>query len=199
MGEYWTGASGDNSHIRRNLWRLYLLGYFGPPVLGWENSNSGGIPPNAAPTIDRFWRLLEDQTEALLRQHIDETEALTHALLAKGSLTNKEIMEYLGDNGWQQTDTAFPQWREAEPPALPSGALLPLPAPAPVEAAPVASVPATTAVSASATQIQNTASAGVRMMPPPKPEDFARRRPPATPEPEKPVEPAKPAEQTKNP
>jgi cell division protease FtsH len=202
MGEYWTGASGDNSNIRRNLWRLYTLGYFGPPVLGWENSNNNGIPPNAAPMIDRFWRLLEDQTESLLRQHMDETEALTQALLAKGSLTNKEIMEHLADNGWQQTDTAFPQWREAEPPLIAGPASLPLPAPAPV------TVDTVTAISQAATASPTlagvapaktpAASVGVRMVPPPKPEDFARRKPPATPEPEKPAEPAKPPEQPKS-
>jgi cell division protease FtsH len=122
MGEYWTGASGDFSTIRRNIWALYSLGYFGPPVRGIENSSGGaGIPPNAEPLIERFWKVLEDQTEELLKQHADEVEAITRALLEKSDLSHAEVMSLLGDNGWRPDQPKLLQRREP--------ARLPQPAP----------------------------------------------------------------------
>jgi len=104
MGEYWTGASSDFSMVRSNLWRLYSLGYFGPPVRGVENSSAGGgIPDSAAPLVEHFWKVLEDQTEAVLRQHSSETEAITQALLDKNELSHDDVMALLGDNGYRPT------------------------------------------------------------------------------------------------
>ncbi len=129
MGEYWTGASSDFSMIRRNIWALYSLGYFGPPVRGWENGGASGIPANADPLIERFWKVLEDQTEQLLRQHAGEMEALTQALLEKSELSHDEVMALLGDNGWRD-----PRALNAprEPKRLPQPAPMPLPVPAAV-------------------------------------------------------------------
>ncbi|MCS6910551.1 MAG: AAA family ATPase [Anaerolineales bacterium] len=185
MGEHWTGAWGDNSGIRWNIWKLYSLGYFGPPVLGWENSSSNGIPAHAVPLIDRFWRQLEDQTEMFLREHQAEVEALTEALLKKGSLSHEEVMQFLGDNGWEQgTDTAFPRLREPVRLPAPSPQPTPLPAPAVV---PVRQ----TAVSAQLTPPGPTGTSGSgwplpqvarpQMLRPPTPQDIARRRLPAEP------------------
>jgi cell division protease FtsH len=129
MGEYWTGASGDFSMVRSNLWRLYSLGYFGPPVRGVENSAAGGgIPDSAAPLVEHFWKVLEDQTEEILRQHSDETEAIAQALLDKSELSHDEVMALLGDNGYRPTE-ALASGRDAlriSPPSVP----LPLPQPA---------------------------------------------------------------------
>jgi len=101
MGEYWTGASSDFSHIRQNIWALYSLGYFGPPVRGVENSrDGGGLPPSADPIIERFWRTLEEQTETLLSKHGGEVEALAEALMEKSDLSHDEVMALLGDNGY---------------------------------------------------------------------------------------------------
>ncbi len=191
MGEYWTGAWGDNSGIRWNIWKLYSLGYFGPPVLGWENGASNGIPPHAVPLIDRFWRLLEDQTEEFLRQHQAEMEALTEALLKKGSLSHEEVMQFLGDNGWEHgADTAFPRLRE--PGRLPTPQPASLPAPAAASTAyPKAVVPAPQASSSPSVTLESSWPAPTRpqMIRPPTPQDIARRR--------LPVEPAvKPAEKT---
>lgn len=177
MGEYWTGAWGDNSGIRFRLWHLYSLGYFGPPVLGWENGNSGGVPPQAAPMLDRFWRILEDQTENVLRQHDAEVEALTQALLEKGSLSNAEVMRHLGDNGFRASDTAFPDLKERV--RLPEPE--PVPLLGPVEAAEVGQVNVgqtqTAPVAAAMASLPPLESgAPVRMMTPPTPQDFARRR-----------------------
>ncbi len=63
MGEYWTGAYSDNEAIRGQIRHLYLLGYFGPPVGTW---GEGAMPGWA----ERFWRVMEEQTENAPAQHI---------------------------------------------------------------------------------------------------------------------------------
>ena len=101
MGEYWSGASSDFSNIRRQIWGLYSLGYFGPPVRGVENSTGGGLPASADPLVERFWKTLEEQTEQLLIKHSDEVEAIAQALIATGDLSHDEVMALLGDNGYK--------------------------------------------------------------------------------------------------
>ena len=101
MGEYWTGASSDFSNIRHQIWRLYSLGYFGPPVRGVENSQGGGLPAGADPMIEHFWKTLEEQTEILLVKKADEVEALAQALMEKSDLSHDEVMALVGDNGYR--------------------------------------------------------------------------------------------------
>ncbi len=108
LGEYWTGAAGgpgsDFSQIRFRIWQLYSYGYFGPPIRGIENSSGGnGIPAGAVADqmIERFWKTLEEQTEQLLVKHADEVEAVAQALLQHGELSNADLMQYLGDNGYR--------------------------------------------------------------------------------------------------
>jgi cell division protease FtsH len=201
LGEYWTGATGgfgsDFSKIRMRIWQLYQHGYFGPPVMGAENTGSSALPPNAAPLLERFWRMLEEQTEQLLQRHADEVEAIARALLEKGTLSHDEVMALLGDNGWQPSDTAFPR-----PPArLASPSPLPLPAPVEVAAESVAdTTPVAVEVTEQPAPVEAAESrpAPTRMVKPPKPEDFARRKLPPAPEPEKPAEPPKVAEPAKD-
>jgi|GEM_PF-281392 len=108
MGEYWTGASGDFRMVRSNLWRLYSLGYFGPPVrivpqyeAEYQWNSDKGIPDGAVPMVEHFWKMLEEQTEDILRQHSNETEAIAQALLDKSELSHDEVMAMLGDNGYR--------------------------------------------------------------------------------------------------
>jgi cell division protease FtsH len=102
LNEYWTGATSDFSKVRFKIWQLYSFGYFGPPIRGIENSSGGsGIPASADPLIERFWKTLEEQTEAVLIKHADEVEAIAQALLERGELSNADLMEYLGDNGYR--------------------------------------------------------------------------------------------------
>ncbi len=170
MGEYWTGAGGgfgtDFSHVRFSIFKLYTLGYFGPPVLGLENSTSGGIPPSAVPLIERFWKVLEDQTEQLLKQHMDAIEAIAEALLEKSDLSHDEVMALL-----EETDQ-----RSAK--VLPAPTLS-LAAPAAVEAGAEKSEtdeePAEEPVTVVSTPA---ATVAPRMLRPPSPDDFARRKPP---------------------
>jgi cell division protease FtsH len=129
MGENWDGAWSDYRNVRRNIWVLYSLGYFGPPVRGVDGTTGGGgIPPNADPIIERFWKTLEDQTEQLLVKHADEVEAITQALLERSDLSHDEVMALLGDNGWRP-DKPKVLPRRREPARLPRPPL-PLPAPA---------------------------------------------------------------------
>jgi cell division protease FtsH len=186
MGEYWTGAAGgfgsDFSKVRLRIWQLYQLGYFGPPVMGMENSGSSAIPPNAAPMLERFWRMLEEQTEELLKQHAAEVEAIAMALLEKSELSHDEVMALLGDNGWRETGTAFPR----PAPRLAAPTAMPLPAPALVEVAEADAAPAEPAAEAPAAPESREAAPTAaprtrRMMPPPRPDEMARRRLPAEP------------------
>jgi cell division protease FtsH len=146
LGEYWTGAAGgpgsDFSQIRFRIWALYSYGYFGPPIRGVENTaGGGGIPPGADMLIERFWKTLEEQTEQLLVKHADEVEAVAQALLQKGDLSNPELMELLGDNGF----------RPGQPKVLrnPAGPRQ-LPRPMPPLPAPVGAMAATPAASPNA-------------------------------------------------
>jgi cell division protease FtsH len=179
-GEPWTGATGDNANIRLQLWKLYVHGYFGPPVLGWENgAGNGGIPASAAPLLDRFWRVLDDQTEQVLRKHWDKVEALVEALLERDNLNGTEVLAILGDNGWQKgSETAFPDYHPfAVQTGLPAGAgsLLPVPTAAvsapTMEAAPLLDGPLTVA---SPTDDEHRERH--RMLTPPRPEEFASRK-----------------------
>jgi cell division protease FtsH len=185
MGEYWSGASSDFSIVRRLIWGLYTFGYFGPPMRGWENSQSSGIPPGADPLIERFWKMLEDQTENLLRQHPDEVEAIAQALLEKGDLSHDELMALMGDNGWRPDKPR--ELPRREPAQLPEPVKLPLPAPAPVgveTAAGQAEEPAAAAAERPEKPevVSGPAPRPTRMMTPPRPDEIARRRPPAEPE-----------------
>jgi cell division protease FtsH len=138
MGEYWTGAAGglgsDFSHIRSDIWRLYSYGYFGPPVRGIENSQGMGIPPAADALIERFWRTLEEQVEALLVHHADEVEALAQRLLERADLSHAEVLELLGDNGYRPGQTRLQAAAAAGGPRQPTPPTR-LPAPAAMRAA----------------------------------------------------------------
>ena len=135
MGEYWTGASSDFSHIRQNIWALYTFGYFGPPVRGGENSQTVGLPPSADALVERFWKTLEDQTEQVLIKHADEVEAIAQALMQSGDLSHNEVMALLGDNGYKPNAPSLRSQRAFADAAARSNRGLPAPAPAPVAAA----------------------------------------------------------------
>jgi cell division protease FtsH len=138
LGEYWTGAAGglgsDFSQIRFRIWQLYNYGYFGPPIRGVENTTGGGgIPAGTDQLIERFWKTLEEQTESLLVKHADEVDAIAQALLQKGELSNAELMELLGDNGYRPGAPVVIRGPAGQP-------RLPRPAPAPLPVAAAAAV-----------------------------------------------------------
>ena len=128
MGEYWTGTGSDFNHVRNAIWALYMGGYFGPPVRGLVNQGpGGGIPAGAEGLVEKFWKTLEEQTEQLLVAHADEVEAIAQSLLEKSDLSNPEVMELLGDNGYQPnkpyTAGRFAPSQLAAPKRLPLAAL----------------------------------------------------------------------------
>jgi cell division protease FtsH len=127
MGEYWTGASSDFSHIRQNIWALYSFGYFGPPVRGGENSQTVGLPPSADVMIERFWKTLEEQTEQVLVKHADEVEAIAQALMQTGDLSHDEVMALLGDNGYRPNAPSLRSQRAFAAAASRSNRTLPAP------------------------------------------------------------------------
>jgi len=173
-GERWDGTWGDYRSVRRNIWMLYTLGYFGPPVRGVDGTTGGGgIPSNADPVIDRFWKVLEEQTETLLRQHYDELEAIGQALLEKNDLSHDEVMALLGDNGWRvdQPRGVAPR-REAPAALLPGLASLPAPALMAKAEAPVVMAPAEPV----APPPSPTASRPARMITPPRPGSLRRAK-----------------------
>jgi len=175
MGEYWTGAYSDNEMIRGQIRHLYLLGYFGPPIGSWES----GMPLWA----ERFWRVMEEQTENLLRDHMAETESIAKALLERNTLTNPEVLALLSDNGWRaeridNVPTAFPELlpRLAGAPGLPSPAMLASSRPTTLVQLPPDPVPAVAAHAEVIAVRSEDTGRPARMLPPPRPQDFAQRQ-----------------------
>ena len=93
MGEYWTGASGDFASIRYGLAVLYSLGYFGPPTRTVALPNAG--PEANTEDIDRYWKVLEDQTEILLQRHTEQVRLLAEALIERADLSHDDVMAIL--------------------------------------------------------------------------------------------------------
>jgi hypothetical protein len=71
---------------------LASLGYFGAPIADpnslLTNNGRGSI-------IDSFWSQAEEGVEKMLRQHAKEVEAVTQALLKRGDLNGKEVMDII--------------------------------------------------------------------------------------------------------
>src|SRR5574341_284332 len=166
MGELWTGAYSDFGQVRSQIWWLYTLGYFGLHDVDKDIRNA---PASADPLIERFWRVLDEQTERLLREHADEVENIAQVLLNKNELSHDEVMELLGDNGWQPD---LP--KTIRPPREPARfASTPLPIPAPVAPAPAEA----------ADPQDDHKPRPARMIPPPRPATFPQsKREPLPPE-----------------
>ena len=150
------------------------MGYFGLHDVDKDIRNA---PASADPTIERFWRVLDEQTERLLREHAGEVEDIAQALLEKSELAHDEVMELLGDNGWQPD-----QPKTIRPPREPARlAPTPLPTPAPVAAAapaPAGAPPADAPTAPAAVDPQNGHKPRpARMMPPPRPASFHQSKP----------------------
>jgi cell division protease FtsH len=92
LGEYWTGATSDFQNIRSRIWTLASLGYFGPPVM--EPMQLMQTDWRSSP-VENFWQDAEEKTALLLRQHTHEVEAIAQALLERGDLSGREILEVI--------------------------------------------------------------------------------------------------------
>jgi ATP-dependent Zn protease len=109
MGEFWTGASSDYSGVRMKFRQLALHGFFGPPVS--ELFTDVKELRFKDERVEHVWLRLEEQVIRLLESHADEVEALVEALLARGDLSHREVLELLGKNSLQ---LAQEQGRELE-------------------------------------------------------------------------------------
>ena len=98
LGEYWTGASSDFQNIRNRVFTLASLGYFGAPIADptslLANNGRGSI-------IDSFWNQAEEGVEKMVLQHSKEVEAVTKALLQRGDLNGKEVLEIIAQTTGQ--------------------------------------------------------------------------------------------------
>jgi len=94
LGEYWTGATSDFQNIRSRIWTLASLGYFGPPLSEATLLAQRDWKDTAA---EHFWKQAEESTERLLVQHGVEVEAVAKALLERGDLTGKEVLEIIAN------------------------------------------------------------------------------------------------------
>jgi cell division protease FtsH len=92
LGEYWTGATSDFQNIRSRIWTLASLGYFGPPVL--EPMQLMQTDWRSSP-VENFWQDAEEKTALLLSQHTHEVEAIAQALLERGDLSGRDILEII--------------------------------------------------------------------------------------------------------
>ena len=100
FGEAWTGAYGDYQQVRNAMYRLYLLGYFGPPVeaLSSDSNGMGMGGVKDLKVLRDFWQDSERRVASLLRAHRDEVLRLADALLEKSDLSRAEVLAILGPN-----------------------------------------------------------------------------------------------------
>jgi cell division protease FtsH len=101
FGEPFQSVGGDYANVRGRIWVLYMSGMFGPPISGQAmlSSNMPGGEHRAQGEKDRiieqYWRVLEDQTEKLLRVHAAEVHAIANALIERSDLNSSEVLEIM--------------------------------------------------------------------------------------------------------
>jgi cell division protease FtsH len=96
--EAWTGAAGgDFINVRNSIYALAANGYFGPPVTDPKAGVYSWNLTEHESKFTRFWNQAEEKTTKMLRDHWEEVEAIALALLEKGDLTGKEVVEIIQD------------------------------------------------------------------------------------------------------
>jgi cell division protease FtsH len=101
-GEIYQSVGGDFPGIRYMMWRLVENGFFGPPLGGGESgpmgNSYGQYLRGEDPTLKKYWLMMEDATEKLLRKHWREVTAIAEALLVHSTLSGKEAVEIIEEN-----------------------------------------------------------------------------------------------------
>lgn len=92
LGEYWTGATSDFQNVRGRLWQLAHYGYFGPPL---NIDQVGAQGKDKMDVVEKFWKILEEQTEKILAKYSAEVHAVAQALLDHNDLTGKQCIEVI--------------------------------------------------------------------------------------------------------
>lgn len=96
-GEPWTGTSGDFQSVRSMINALAAQGYFGPPVHEPQQMAAAWRVEDQHSKYTRFWKKAESATEQMLKDHWEEVEAVAQALLDKGDLSGKEVVQIIQD------------------------------------------------------------------------------------------------------
>ncbi|NJM41436.1 MAG: AAA family ATPase [Anaerolineae bacterium] len=101
-GEMFQSVGGDFPNIRMRMLLLIENGFFGPPLAGGQEG-PGGISYNqyahdADKTLKKYWLMMEDATNRLLRKHWREVTALAEELLVRNTLSGKEVVEVIEAN-----------------------------------------------------------------------------------------------------
>jgi len=101
-GEIYQSVGGDFPGIRYMMWRLVENGFFGPPLGGGESgpmgNSYGQYLRGEDPTLKKYWLMMEDATEKLLRKHWREVTAIAEALLVHSTLSGKEAVDIIEEN-----------------------------------------------------------------------------------------------------
>jgi cell division protease FtsH len=101
-GEMFQSVGGDYPGIRYMMWRLIENGFFGPPLAGGQGGPLGPTWDQFAhdkeKTLQKYWLMMEDATNKLLRHHWKEVTAIAEELLIKNTLSGKEVVEVMEAN-----------------------------------------------------------------------------------------------------
>lgn len=101
-GEIYQSVGGDFPGIRAMMWRLVENGFFGPPLAGGAQGPFGAsydqFLRGEESTLKKYWLMMEDATEKLLRRHWREVTAIAEALLIHNTLSGKEAVTIIEEN-----------------------------------------------------------------------------------------------------
>ena len=101
-GEIYQSVGGDFPGIRYMMWRLVENGFFGPPLAGGANGPMGASYDQYLrgdeSTLKKYWMMMEDATDKLLRKHWREVSAVAEELLVKNTLSGKDVVAVIEGN-----------------------------------------------------------------------------------------------------
>ncbi|MCS7060110.1 MAG: AAA family ATPase [Anaerolineae bacterium] len=101
-GEIFNSVGGDYRNVQFMLWRLAATGYFGPRLAmeatGVLSASGAGPAMSHDGKLEQYWLQMEEATERLLRQHWKEVTAVAEELLARSTLSGKEVVELIEAN-----------------------------------------------------------------------------------------------------
>jgi cell division protease FtsH len=101
-GEMFQSVGGDFPAIRSMMYFLVENGFFGPPIAGGPNGPMGPSYDQFAhdkdQTLKKYWLVMEEATNKLLRKHWKEVTALAEELLIKNTLSGKEVIDIIEAN-----------------------------------------------------------------------------------------------------
>ncbi len=104
-GETYQSVGGDYPSVRIRMALLIENGYFGPPLAGGANGPFGNSydqylrdNKEAESTLKKYWLMMEEATERLMRKHWREVAALAEELLIHKTLNGRRVVEIIEAN-----------------------------------------------------------------------------------------------------